>query len=123
MSFKNQLIKNYLKIQVIGQGEGVLALRIANLVKLDEEYYPLEAEVKPLVMLLPGIEDIETDFDTGNIEISYDPTRLTGRQVAGWVRVVIDLAVDNLDYIKNNWEEYPEQVKETLSQKLKQKIR
>ena len=123
MFFKNQFIKNYLKIQVVGQAPGLLEIQISNLSKLDKEYQGLEDEVKELIKLLPGIEDLQTDFNTGRIKIYFDQNKLMARRVLGWINYIIDVAIAHFDFIKNNWEQSPELVKETLANKLKQSIR
>ena len=123
MFFKNQFIKNYLKIQVVGQAPGLLEIQISNLSKLDKEYQGLEDEVKELIQLLPGIEDLQTDFNTGRIKIYFDQNKLMARRVLGWINYIIDVAIAHFDFIKNNWEQSPELVKETLANKLKQSIR
>lgn len=123
MFFKNQFIKNYLKIQVVGQAPGLLEIQISNLSKLDKEYQGLEDEVKEFIQLLPGIEDLQTDFNTGRIKIYFDQNKLMARRVLGWINYIIDVAIAHFDFIKNNWEQSPELVKETLANKLKQSIR
>lgn len=104
MSLKKQLIKNYLKMQLISNEPGRMKIRIGNLPKLDEKYETFESSVIELLKILPGITNIETAFGTGDMTINYNQALLTPKQVMRWINVVVDVAIDNMNFISTNWE-------------------
>ncbi|MGL4798297.1 MAG: hypothetical protein ACRCWY_02705 [Cellulosilyticaceae bacterium] len=121
MSLKKQLIKNYLKMQLISNNPGQLAIRIGSLPKLEDKYKSFETNIVQLLKILPGIGDIQTDFNTGDIRIAYNQAALQPQQVIKWVNVVVDVAIDQMNFINKYWETNLDYVMETLTQILKQK--
>lgn len=121
MSLKKQLIKNYLKMQLISNDVGKLQIRIGNLPQLDEKYKMFQENVIQLIKILPGIGNIDTNFKTGDVVINYNPSMLQPQQVIKWINVVIDVAIDQMKFISTYWESDLPYVMRELTSILKKK--
>lgn len=123
MSFKKQFIKGYLKIQPISNEPGKLKVKINNLAKLDGKYKNFEKQAIELIKILPGIQEVETQLNTGEISILYDATTLAPRQVMRWLNTVIDVVIDQLNLITLYWESNLTYVMNTLENQLREKVK
>lgn len=122
MSLKKQFIKNYLKMQLVSQDYGKLRIKISNLTKVNDKYKGFAKDIKDLIMVLPGIQDITADFDTGIIEIKYSEGVLQPQQVIKWINIVIDVVIDNINLISEKGESDTEAVKTQLLLDLKKRV-
>lgn len=123
MSLKKQLIKNYLKLQVITNNPGKLHIRIGNLSKVDEQYKAFQDKVIELIKLLDGIQAIIPVYQTGDITILYDATKLTGKQVLKWSDVIVDTAIEKMNFISTYWEKDLDYVMQEMTKLLEEKAK
>lgn len=123
MNFKKQFIKNYLKIKLVTNKPGVLQIRIGMLPKIGEQYKAFERNVIELMKILPGITDIKTQFDTGDITFVYDTAVLSDRQLMMWINTVVDVAIDSVQLISGYGESNPDYVMNQLRPVLEQKAK
>ena len=121
MSLKKQLIKNYIKMQLISSQPGELHIKIANLSNLSKEYIEFAPYVYEAIKLLDGINDVQVHFASGEVIILYAQT-LQPQQVMRWINIVIDTAIDYMDFIAAKWEKDRECVVETLNKALVNKL-
>ncbi|MEG0320053.1 MAG: hypothetical protein RR627_09180, partial [Niameybacter sp.] len=56
-----------------------------------------------------GIQDIQPDFETGIVTISYS-TSMQPQEIIAWINTVIDVAIDQMDMISAKWETNQEEV-------------
>lgn len=122
MSLKKMIIRNYLRVQLIKNEPGALYIRMPSLRRLENQFKMFENNVVSLIQLLPGINKIETQFDTGDITIYYDQEQLDARTVMRWINTVIDVGITQIDDIAANWEMDLEGVMKRLTFLLEQKI-
>lgn len=121
MSLKKQLIKNYIKMQLLSNLPGELHIKIANLSNLSKEYIEFAPYVYEAIKLLNGIHDVQVNFDSGEIIILYAQS-LQPQQVMRWINIVVDTAIDYMDFIAAKWENDRETVVATLNQALVNKL-
>lgn len=117
MSLKKQLIKNYLKMQLLSSDPGVLKIRVNNLPKLNEDYLQFTPYVYEFLKLKVGVNDIQPDFISGVVTIYYDSS-IQPQEIIAWLNTVIDTAIDQMDYIAANWETNQAEVINTLKRIL-----
>ncbi|MEG0578641.1 MAG: hypothetical protein RR490_01860, partial [Niameybacter sp.] len=87
MSLKKQLIKNYLKMQFISNMPGELKIKINNLTKLGPQYLEFAPYVYEFMKMKDGIQDIQPDFETGIVTISYS-TSMQPQEIIAWINTV-----------------------------------
>lgn len=125
MSLKKQIIKNYIKMQLLSNEPGKLHLKMANLASLSKDYVEFAPYVYDAIKMLKGVDDIEVDFNTGEVIVLYSD-RLKPEQIIRWINVIIDTAIDYMDFIASKWNSDQnlviDKINQTLSQKL-QKMR
>lgn len=125
MSLKKQIIKNYIKMQLLNNEPGKLHLKMANLASLNKDYVEFAPYVYEAIKMLKGVDDIQVDFNTGEVIVLYSD-RLKPEQIIRWINVIIDTAIDYMDFIASNWNSDQnlviEKINHTLTQKL-QKMR
>lgn len=117
MSLKKQLIKNYLKMQLISSMPGELRIKVNNLPKLSEEYLEFAPYVYEFIKLKDGIQDVQTNFETGEVSIIYNST-LQPQEVIMWINTVMDVAIDQMDMVADKWDKDRESVINTLKRIL-----
>ena len=121
MSLKKQLIKNYIKMQLLSNMPGELHIRMANLSNLSKDYVEFAQYVYDAIKLLNGINDIQVNFTTGEVVILYSQV-LRPEQIIRWINIIIDTAIDYMDFIAAKWESDRQQVIQTLNQTLINKL-
>ena len=66
MSLKKQLIKNYIKMQLLSNMPGELHIRMANLSNLSKDYVEFAPYVYDAIKLLNGINDSSEFYNRGS---------------------------------------------------------
>lgn len=117
MSLKKQLIKNYLKMQLVSSDPGILKIKVNNLPKLNEDYLQFAPYIYEFLKLKQGINEIQPDFTSGVVTIYYD-SFMQPQEIITWINTVIDVAIDQMDYIAANWEINQAEVINTLKKIL-----
>jgi hypothetical protein len=56
---------------------------------------PIAEQVRPLVLLLPGIESANVSWASGSVLVHYDPTRVSDERVVAWMTLLSRLVADN----------------------------
>ena len=121
MSLKKQIIKNYIKMQLLSNEPGKLHLKMANLASLNKDYVEFAPYVYEAIKMLKGVDDIQVDFNTGEVIVLYsDP--LKPEQIIRWINVIIDTAIDYMDFIAAKWNSDKTLVIEKINQTLTQKL-
>ena len=121
MSLKKQLIKNYIKMQLLSNMPGELHIKIGNLPNLNKEYMEFVPYVYDALKLLEGVNDVQANFETGEVIILYSQV-LKPEQIIRWINILIDTAIDHMDFIAAKWEVDRDQVINTLNQALANKL-
>lgn len=121
MSLKKQIIKNYIKMQLLSNEPGKLHLKMANLASLNKDYVEFAPYVYEAIKMLKGVDDIQVDFNTGEVIVLYSDS-LKPEQIIRWINVIIDTAIDYMDFIAAKWNSDKTLVIEKINQTLTQKL-
>lgn len=117
MSLKKQLIKNYLKMQLISSMPGELRIKVTNLPKLSQEYLEFAPYVYEFIKLKDGIKDVKANFATGEVAIYYNST-MQPQEIIMWINTIMDVAIEQMDMIADKWDANKEEVINTLKRIL-----
>ena len=117
MSLKKQLIKNYLKMQLISSMPGELRIKVTNLPKLSQEYLEFAPYVYEFVKLKDGTKDVKANFATGEVAIYYNSS-MQPQEIIMWINTIMDIAIEQMDMIADKWDTDREQVINTLKRIL-----
>ena len=117
MSLKKQLIKNYIKMQLMSSTPGELHIKIGNLPNINKDYYEFTPYVYEFIKILDDIKDIKVNFSTGEVTILYAP-EVQPQKIIRWINTVLDVAIDHMDFISAKWDTDRESVLSTLNNVL-----
>ena len=117
----NKSAASDIKMQLLSNMPGELHIRMANLSNLSKDYVEFAPYVYDAIKLLNGINDIQVNFTTGEVVILYSQV-LRPEQIIRWINIIIDTAIDYMDFIAAKWESDRQQVIQTLNQTLINKL-
>lgn len=104
LGIKKQFIKNMIKLEVVSNTPGKLQIYVAQIKKVEDEYKRYETYAQKAITLMPGINNIDVDYDKGILMINYDPNQVSVQKVYNWLQVMIDVGIDYYDDIKAGWD-------------------
>ena len=119
---KKQLIKSFIKLDVVENKPGLLKIQILKLSDLDKKYRTYEGYVLESIKCLEGIQEATIDYTRSIIVIGYNQHMLTPQKIYRWMQVLLDVSVENLELIQRYWETDRVYVKERLDKVLKSKL-
>lgn len=119
---KKQLVKSFINPKVISNKPGELIVQSNAIAKIDKEFQVYDKEGEDLVKLLKGIEEVKIDYETNRIDIKYDINQLNATKVMRWVEIIIDVCIDNLEVIQDNWETDIEYIWKLLRDELTKRL-
>ena len=104
LGIKKQFIKNMIKLEVVSNTPGKLQIYVAQIKKVEDEYKRYETYAQKAITLMPGINNIDVDYDKGILTINYDFNQVSVQKVYNWLQVMIDVGIDYYDDIKAGWD-------------------
>ena len=119
---KKQLIKSFIKLSVIENKPNSIKIRINRLEDLAPEYRIYEKEIIEAIQLLQGIEEVVVSFEEGIITIKYNDQKLSPQTIFYWLQLIIDVGLDNLEFIEKYAEKDIERVRNYLRPILESKV-
>ncbi len=119
---KKQLIKSFIKLSVIENKPNSLKIRINKLEDLAPEYRMYEKEIIEAIRLLQGIEEVAVSFEEGVITIKYNDQKLSPQTIFYWLQLIIDVGLDNFEFIEQYAEKDIERVRNYLRPILESKV-
>ncbi len=120
---KKQLIKNFIKLAVIKNEPGILMLQVTHLSKLSDKYKVYENYVIQAVQMLGGTGEVLVDYKKSAVTINYNVQSVTAQKIYNWVQVIIDVALNNLEFIEKYGEDQTEYTVQKLKEVLLKKIK
>ena len=73
--------------------------------------------------MLDGIKDVEFNYVTGSVVITYDTKKTYEEKIVKWINKVIDIVLGDFKLIEENGQDNLEFVIDTLEQKLNEAIK
>ena len=73
--------------------------------------------------MLDGIKDLEFNYITGSVVITYDTKKTYEEKIVKWINKVIDIVLGDFKLIEENGQDNLEFVIDTLEQKLNEAIK
>jgi hypothetical protein len=122
LGLKKQIIKNYLAFKVTEITDTKIVLQNKNLSKIGEAYRGMEQAIFKLVQMMPGIGQINVDYAKGEATVIYDKQQISPSGIDGWINKILELIVNNLDFIQKGWETNPDNVLASFETELKKII-
>ena len=123
IGLKKQLVKSFINPKVISNKPGELIIQSNAVAKIDEEIKIYEKQAAELFKLLDGIEEVTINYQLNRITIRYDVNKLTPYKVMRWVEIIIDVSIEYLELIQDNWETNIEYVLRILRDELNKRIK
>ena len=118
MNIKNHIIKHFIKFKVAHSIPGRLRLKVSNASKIPQEAKEYDKYVVQGLKMLDGIKDVEFNYVTGSVVITYDTKKTYEEKIVKWINKVIDIVLGDFKLIEENGQDNLEFVIDTLEQKL-----
>ena len=115
MNIKNHIIKHSIP--------GRLRLKVSNASKIPQEAKEYDKYVVQGLKMLDGIKDVEFNYVTGSVVITYDTKKTYEEKIVKWINKVIDIVLGDFKLIEENGQDNLEFVIDTLEQKLNEAIK
>ena len=103
LGIKKQIIKNMIKLEVVGNTPGKLQIYIAQIKKVEDEYRKYEPYAVNGLSIMSGIEKLQVDYDKGVATIYYNTEVITAQKVYRWLQLLVDIGLDYYDDLKAKW--------------------
>ena len=123
MNIKNHIIKHFIKFKVVHSIPGRLRLKVNNAAKIPQEAKEYDKYVVQGLKMLDGIKDVEFNYITGSVVITYDTKKTYEEKIVKWINKVIDIVLGDFKLIEENGQDNLEFVIDTLEQKLNEAIK
>ena len=123
MNIKNHIIKHFIKFKVVHAIPGRLRLKVSNASKIPQEAKEYDKYVVQGLKMLDGIKDVEFNYITGSVVITYDTKKTYEEKIVKWINKVIDIVLGDFKLIEENGQDNLEFVIDTLEQKLNEAIK
>ena len=102
---------------------GRLRLKVNNAAKIPQEAKEYDKYVVQGLKMLDGIKDVEFNYITGSVVITYDTKKTYEEKIVKWINKVIDIVLGDFKLIEENGQDNLEFVIDTLEQKLNEAIK
>ena len=123
MNIKNHIIKHFIKFKVVHSIPGRLRLKVNNASKIPQEAKEYDKYVVQGLKMLDGIKDLEFNYITGSVVITYGTKKKNKEKIVKWINKVIDIVLGDFKLIEENGQDNLEFVIDTLEQKLNEAIK
>ena len=123
MNIKNHIIKHFIKFKVVHSIPGRLRLKVNNASKIPQEEKEYDKYLVQGLKMLDGIKDLEFNYITGSVVITYDTKKTYEEKIVKWINKVIDIVLGDFKLIEENGQDNLEFVIDTLEQKLNEAIK
>jgi len=121
-ALKKQWIKSVIKLTVIGNKPGVLKMHVAKLSELDKKFKVYDKYMIEGLKLLNGVLDIRIYYQENIIAVIYNEKIVAAQKIYKWMQVILDVALDNLEFIEQHDETKAETIIKKLGEVLKYKV-
>ena len=122
LDIKTYIIKNFAKFKVVHSIPGRIRLKINNSSKIPKEATMYDKYVIEGIKILDGIDNIEFNYITGSVIITYNPDKLNEKIVINWINHVLNIVLENINFIQEFGEDNIDYVVNTLQNKLKETL-
>ena len=123
MNIKNHIIKHFIKFKVVHSIPGRLRLKVNNASKIPQEAKEYDKYVVQGLKMLDGIKDVEFNYITGSVVITYDTKKTYEEKIVKWINKLIYIVLGYFKLIEENVQDNLEFVIDTLEQKLNEAIK
>lgn len=122
IDIKTYIIKSFTKFKVVHSIPGRIRLKINNASKIPKEAAMYDKYVIEGIKILDGIDNIEFNYMTGSVLITYNPNKLSEEIVIKWINHVLNIVLENINFIQEFGEDNIDYVVSTLEKKLKETL-
>ena len=122
IDIKTYIIKNFTKFKVVHSIPGRIRLKINNASKIPKEAAMYDKYVIEGIKILDGIDNIEFNYMTGSVLITYNPNKLSEEIVIKWINHVLNIVLENINFIQEFGEDNIDYVVSTLEKKVKETL-
>lgn len=117
------LAKFFHKIKIIHSIPGRLRILVPGLKEIPKVFHAKDEFITDLIKMHPGINDISCSFVTNKILIHYNNDLISEKKIMAWINQIENELIDKYDLIKNIDQTNFEEVVNSISSELKEKLK
>ncbi|WMJ81900.1 hypothetical protein RBU49_06540 [Clostridium sp. MB40-C1] len=122
INIQKYILRHVAKVKIIHSMPGRIRLKVPNLNKVPEEFRNYDKFFIKAIRILDGIEDISMNYLIGTTLITYNSKVVYEEKIMRWIKIIIDIGINNIIFIHQYGESNLEHVVSTLEQQLKEEV-
>ena len=117
-----KILKKLVEFKVIRSIPGRMRLKSRAPENIYRQAEPFDSYLKKAIMLLDGIENVETNYHIGTTLIEYDTEKTYESKVLKWINKIIEVGIKNQEHIVEYLETDMEYLENLLEQQLREEV-
>lgn len=122
LNVKKQVLKQIIKVKVAHSLPGRLRLKLVHPGPASGALKQYEHYVEQALRLLPGIESVSCNTVLGTILLEYDAGRVYEDKIIRWANRIIEIGIEQSEFIAKYGRDNLEHVVKTLDQMLRESL-
>lgn len=110
------------KFKVIHKLPGRLRIKVPNMNKVNKDVVSYEKYLTEAINILPGIKDVNYNYISGNILLTYDTKVTCEKQVLVWLDKIWEISIKNRKFIEENAANNMDYVADNIRYQLKKEV-
>lgn len=121
-NLKNYILKQSLNVKVVKSNLGQVTLKADIIMKIISDYKQYENLIKKSIRVLHSIYITSFDYENNVIIVNYNEHEIKENKVLEWIKIVINVLIDNYDLIKKYIETDKENLVDIIEDLLKDRL-
>ncbi|MGL4361744.1 MAG: hypothetical protein ACRCSG_00385 [Cellulosilyticaceae bacterium] len=121
--FKTDVLKSLMTSEISRSDENSVNIKIEHLSRMEKKGKKIIEKYDEFIKLLPGIKASNLDVDKEELYVEFDKNQFDDQQVVKWIKIIIDVMIEEYDFIKENLNNDLDKVTTELKNKLSEKVK
>lgn len=121
-NLKSYILKQATNVKVVKSNLGQVTLKADIIMKIIGDYKQYEGLIKKAIRVLHPIHIITFDYDNKVIIVNYNEHEIKENKVLEWIKIVINVLIDNYDLIKKYIETAQDDLVNVIEDLLKDRL-
>ena len=117
-----KILKRFVEFKVLRSIPGRMRLKSRAPESIYKQAEPYDDYLKRSILLLDGVENIETNYHIGTTLIEYDTEKTYESKVLKWINKIIEVGIRNQEEITQYAETDIEYLENLLEQQLREEV-
>jgi hypothetical protein len=123
INFKEIMLKNLSKINVVHSIPGRVRLKVPFLDKVPPNYRLYDNYILEAIKILHGVENLSINYVLGTALITYNTENVYEQKILNWIDEIVNVCINNLHLFEKYGETNLKYVVGTLEHQLRDKVK